>query len=166
MKIIIDAGPLGLLTNKNTKNVDITECRVWAKSLLKNGFKICIPEIAYYEVRRELVRTKKLEGVKRLDSLKDVEGFEYIKITTDIIVKASEIWAWARNTGQKTANDDALDADVILAATAIIKSQEEGIIFIATTNVQHIQRYYTNTKNWKDQDWLKDISKLKPTIPN
>ena len=50
-----------------------------------------------------------------------------------------------------------MDGDVILAATAIIIAQREGKTIIATTNVRHVQRYYTNTKNWKDKDWLSSV---------
>ncbi|BAZ10516.1 hypothetical protein NIES4071_23380 [Calothrix sp. NIES-4071] len=157
MNIILDSGPLGLITNKNAKNREIAECKIWANSLISKDCNIYIPAISYYEVRRELIRTMKLDGVRRLDNLKYVKGFEYIEMTQEIIVKASELWAWARNTGQQTAHDDAVDGDVILAATAIIKAQQEGKTIIATTNVRHIQRYYTDTKNWKEKDWTVNL---------
>lgn len=157
MNIILDSRPLGLITNKNGKNLEIAECKIWANSLISRNCKMCIPAISYYEVRRELVRTMKLEGMERLDNLKYVEGFEYINITQDIIIKATELWAWARNTGQQTAHDEAFDGDVMLAATAIIKATTEGKTVIATTNVRHIQRYYTDTKNWKEKDWTVNL---------
>ena len=52
-------------------------------------------------------------------------------------------------TGQQTAHDEAIDADVILAATAIIMAVEGEHVVIATTNVSDLARY-TPAKNWED----------------
>ncbi len=66
------------------------------------------------------------------------------------MIKASQLWAWARNTGQQTANDEALDADVILAATSIVIAQENSLTsMVVTKNVKHIERY-TPAKDWED----------------
>lgn len=73
-----------------------------------------VPEIADHEVRRELLRAKRTKGVKRLDELKSRIG--YLTITTDAMLRAAEFWAQARQMGYPTADDKALDADVILAA--------------------------------------------------
>jgi hypothetical protein len=64
--------------------------------------------------------------------------------------KAAELWAIARNQGYPTADLKALDGDVILAATAIILSeQDEDEVIIATSNVRHIGRF-TSAKVWKE----------------
>lgn len=58
------------------------------------GDPIFIPEIADYEVRRELLRARKLRGLARLDLLKD--SLEYLPLTTPIMLRAAELWAQAR----------------------------------------------------------------------
>ena len=73
-----------------------------------------IPEIADYEIRREILRAEKIEGLRRLDAL--VEALEYIPLTTAMMRQAAAFWAETRKQGRPTADDKALDGDVILAA--------------------------------------------------
>ena len=54
--------------------------------------------------------------------------------------RAAALWAFARQTGQPTANDDALDADMILIAQA--ESLNDPNTIIATTNVGHLSRFF------------------------
>ncbi len=65
-----------------------------------------------------MLRANKAKGIQRLNSIKT--ALDYIPITTDIMFQAAQLWAIARNQGQPTADDKALDADVILAATALV----------------------------------------------
>lgn len=100
MIVLLDSGPLGMVTNPKA-SPDCEICRSWLESLLiKNGV-VRIPEIADYEVRRELLRANKLKGLKRLDELKN--KLPYIPINTQTMLKASEFWATARQSGQPTA---------------------------------------------------------------
>jgi len=85
-----------------------------------------VPEIADYEVRRELIRAGQTRGVQRLDLL--CEGFNYLPLTTEIMRIAAELWATARNAGTPTASDAALDADVILAAQAMVLRNEHVVL--------------------------------------
>jgi hypothetical protein len=94
-----------------------------------------IPEIADYEVRRELVRAGKDRGI--LDALKGM--IAYAAITTPVMLKAAEFWATARKIGRQAADDTSLDADMILAAQAAAVAHEGGRrTVIATTNVRHL----------------------------
>ena len=113
--VLLDAGPLGLVTNPRASQESLA-CSQWMELLLLNGIRVAIPEIADYEIRRELLRANKTRGLERLDALK--ETIEYIPITTSVMLKAAEFWAQARQQGRPTADDKALDADVILAAQA------------------------------------------------
>jgi predicted nucleic acid-binding protein len=102
---------------------------------------VLIPEIADFEVRRELLRAGKLKSIRRLDRL--ASQLQYLPLATATIRRAAELWAQARNAGIPTAPPDALDADVILAAQA---ESVGGIV--ATENVGHLARFVL-AKHWR-----------------
>lgn len=137
--VLLDTGVLGNVTNPNIKKSNNTDCLQWLRSLPLRGYKVAIPEIADYELRRELLRAKKFNGIQQLDSLK--ERFGYIPITTSMMLQAAELWAEARQSGKATADPKALDGDVILAAQALVQAQTGDRIIVATTNVKHISRF-------------------------
>src|SRR5258708_4959061 len=109
-------------------------CKNWLADLSYNGVEVVIPEIADYEVRRELLRAGKERGLGRLDALKGMLG--YAPITTPVMLKAAEFWAAARKMGRQSADDVSLDADMILVAQAgaLVRDGDETVI--ATTNVR------------------------------
>ncbi|WP_293125948.1 nucleic acid-binding protein [Microcoleus sp. bin38.metabat.b11b12b14.051] len=146
MIVLLDSGPLGILTNPKGSPVTV-ECRIWVRSLLLKGYKVKLPEIADYEVRRELLRANKVTGVQRLDDWK--ERLEYLPITTSVILKAAELWATSRQAGMPTADPKELDGDVILAAQAILAGEGGEEVVIATTNVGHLSRF-VDAREWPD----------------
>ena len=147
--VLLDAGPLGLITNPRGAR-DALECNQWMEMLLANGVQVVIPEIADYEIRRELLRANKTKGLERLNGVKEV--IEYIPITTPAMLKAAEFWAQARQQGRPTAADKSLDADVILAAQAFTLEDREEDVVIATTNVAHLEQFFV-AKHWRDIDY-------------
>jgi predicted nucleic acid-binding protein len=98
---------------------------------------VIVPEIADYEVRRELLRANKVKGIAKLDALADL--LEYLPITTAAMRRAALFWAQARQQGRPTAGDKTLDADMILAAQAMALGVAD--VVIATTNVGHLSRF-------------------------
>ena len=134
--VLLDAGPLGLVTNPRRSPPSVA-CAQWLQALVARGSRVIVPEIADYEVRRELLRANKMEGLARLDAL--VGLLEYLPLTTAAMRQAALFWARARQQGQPTADDKALDGDVILAAQAITLGVMD--IVIATTNVGHLSRF-------------------------
>jgi len=147
MIILLDAGPLGILSNPNSTPATL-ECRYWSERLVAEGYRLIIPEITDYEVRRELLRANKIAGIRRLDKLKN--SLEYLPLTTSTMLKAAELWAEARKTGKPTASPEALDGDVILAAQASLIAElhsDRGVV-VATTNVGHLERF-VNAKYWQ-----------------
>ena len=134
--VLLDAGPLGLATNPGRSDA-AAECARWLRELMAGGTSVLIPEIADYEVRRELLRAGKVAGLARLDSL--AAALEYLPITTVAMRKAAELWAEARRAGRPTAGAESLDADVILAAQALTLGIED--VVVATTNEAHLGRY-------------------------
>lgn len=114
--IVLDTGPVGMITNPNAAGVN-RECYQWLESLILQGTRVWVPEIADYEVRRELLRANKVRGLARLDLLKNSIG--YLPLSTATMLQAAELWAQARRNGRPTADPKALDCDVILAAQAL-----------------------------------------------
>jgi hypothetical protein len=53
-----------------TETGEPRECNAWLKQLDVRGFVVYVPEIADYELRRELLRMKGAASIKRLDELK------------------------------------------------------------------------------------------------
>ncbi len=133
--ILLDAGPLGLATNPNRSPSNLA-CTRWLQELIAAGTHVLVPEIADYEVRRELLRANKTRGLAKLDELANSLG--YLPLTTAAVRKAAECWAVARQQGQQTASDQALDADVLLAGQTLTL---DGDVIIATTNVGHLTRF-------------------------
>jgi predicted nucleic acid-binding protein len=139
--IIVDASPLGYLTNPRASPVN-DQCKAWLESLMRAGEQVVLPEIVDYEVRRGWLRTQNVGAIVRLDQFKATA--RYLPITTEAMLLAAELWADARRRGYATAGDQALDADVILAAQAITLGENA---VIATTNVGHLTRY-TQAQLW------------------
>ena len=132
----------------NPKGSPETEsCKTWFEDLVYRGHEFVIPEIADYEVRRELMRADKQHGLARLDALRQLVG--YAPITTTAILKAAEFWAIARREGRPAAPDASLDADVILAAQAFVLSEQIEETVVATTNTRHLEMF-TPTKTWRE----------------
>lgn len=117
MHLLLDSGPLGLITHPKG-GPDAVECVDWFARLLQAGATIYVPEIIDYELRRELLRTHlkggDRAGLTKLDAL--VTGRSYLPLTTAVMRRAAALWAQARNQGKPAARDEALDADMILSA--------------------------------------------------
>jgi predicted nucleic acid-binding protein len=139
--VLLDASPLGMISNPSATPANL-ECYNWMESLVMSDCRVIVPEIADYEVRRELLRAGKTRGLARLDLLKNT--LDYLPLTTAVMLKAAELWAQARNQGTPTADAKALDCDVILAAQALT---ENGIV--ATENVGHLS-LFVEAKDWRD----------------
>jgi len=136
--VMLDSGPLGRIAHPRP-NREITE---WLESLLASGVAVIVPEIADYEVRRNLLLEGLTKSVTRLDQLK--EALIYQPLTTEAMLRAAEIWANARRAGMPTADDQGLDGDVILAAQA-----EQAGATVATENVGHLSRF-VDARAWRD----------------
>jgi predicted nucleic acid-binding protein len=135
--VLLDAGPLGLLTNPNN-NSQAVACRAWLASLTAAGRQVYVPEITDYQVRRELIRIQSHSALANLDGLGT--PLSYLPLTTDAMRLAAELWAQARSAGTPTASDPALDGDVILAAQALILNSPA---VVATANRGHLKRFIT-----------------------
>jgi predicted nucleic acid-binding protein len=136
LTIVLDSGPLGLVTNPKQSPQSLA-CAQWLQAMISGGARLILPEISDYEVRRELLRAQKQRGIDRLNALAGL--LEYLPLSTAAMREAAILWAKARQLGQPTAADKALDGDVILAGQAISLGASD--VVIATTNVGHLSRF-------------------------
>ena len=145
--LVLDTGVLGFVTHPKL-SPEALACKNWFCALLAQGIRTAIAEISDYQLRRELLRADKIRGLRALDFLK--ANLLYIPLTTDIMLRAAELWAQTRKQGKPTASPESLDADVILAAQTLTAAHACGYDpIIATTNVGHLQRF-VQAERWQD----------------
>ena len=144
--VLLDAGPLGLVTHPRAE--PNREAALWLRALLSAGVPVLVPEISDYEIRRELLRAGKSRVLSRLDQL--ARDLGYLPITTEVMRLAASFWADARKQGRLTASDESLDADVILAAQATILNEDtDADVVVATTNPRHLSRF-VDARAWQE----------------
>ena len=146
--VLLDSGPLGTVTRKRGVP-DADACRKWVLDLEQAGVRVHVPEIADYEIRRELIRAAAAAGITRLDAFNAAQSDRYLPLTTAAIRLAANLWAEARNKGYATADPKALDGDVILAAQALVLGLPTSDFIVATDNVGHLSRYVPATE-WRN----------------
>ncbi len=74
MIVILDSGVLHSLIS--TSNVqEVRDCQDWLERLLSKGVLVVTSAICNYEVRRELIRRKKLQEIENLNQLKNLLDF-------------------------------------------------------------------------------------------
>ena len=132
--VVLDAGILGLLTNPKRSETG-EACAKWLQLMINSNCPILVPEITDYEIRRELLRANKTNGLRRLDSFISSNAIVYLPINTTVMRQAALLWAEARQQGRPAADNKALDADMILSAQAIVQCKHNFVI--ATTNIKH-----------------------------
>lgn len=96
--VLLDAGPLGHACRRRGARLG-DQCRLWMDGLLAREVDIVVPEIADYEVRRELTRIGATGSLLRLDSLVTTGQLTYAPITTAEWRRAALFWADARQVG-------------------------------------------------------------------
>jgi hypothetical protein len=134
--VLLDSSPLGILTNPSN-SAQVRACRQWAAALQTAGWRVLLPEIIDYELRRELIHRKSLNGLANLNWYR--QQLDYLPLTTAVMDYAADLWAAARWAGLPTAGPRDLNADVILAAQALTLG--EPSVIVATTNVAHLSRF-------------------------
>ena len=138
--IVLDTGVLGFIVHRKT----MRDARIWLSNVFNVGINLRIPNIAEYELRRSLIYLNATNQIQRLDTLKTELGDDStIPMTPEIMFEAARLWAEVRKQGLQTADDKALDGDVILAAQALSLENSFDEVTIATTNVKHLNRFST-----------------------
>jgi hypothetical protein len=148
--VLLDACTLGMVSNPND-SADNLRCQGWAMDLHRKGTVVCIPEIADYETRRELIRSNKSVGLAELDRV--IAIYRYIPLCTKAMRLAAQFWSDARMIFRAAAtNDQRLDADMIVCAQAkVIEMDEGGEVIVATSNVRHLVTF-VSAREWYEID--------------
>jgi len=144
--ILLDSGPLGFAANPTVSAATVAFNR-WLRAHFVSGTTVGIPDIADYEVRRELIRANKDKSLRKLDALQ--MQFAYLPINNHVLRRAATLWAQARNMGKPTADALSLDADVIIAAHAMLLIEDGDEVIIATTNPKHLSLFVPAAR-WQD----------------
>lgn len=71
--VLLDSSPLGIATGRHGLPLP-DRCRSWCRNLIARGV-VVVPEIADFEVRRELIRIRASGSLQRLDDLVTLGGY-------------------------------------------------------------------------------------------
>lgn len=140
MTVFLDTGPLGLLTNPK-RPPETVRALTWAIAMRRAGHRFLVPAIADYELRRELERAGKAQGIVALDLWNNAVPDRYIPLSDSALRLGSKLWARARQTGTPTADPKELDGDVLIAAQALDLGLPTSDFIIATVNVGHLSLF-------------------------
>jgi predicted nucleic acid-binding protein len=145
--LLLDSGPLGLITQPQRSH-EVIAITDWLNDCLREGARVLVPAIVYYEIKRELLRANKTAGITRLDAFVNAAPDRYVPLTDDALRFAAELWAQSRRSGRPTADAMALDIDVLLAAQAL-RVVDSPVV--ATTNPKHLSQFVP-AMHWADID--------------
>lgn len=153
MIVILDSGIVDLLTSSiqslsKKEGEEIYQCTKWFYGLLARGVCIVSSNIVDYEVRRKFIHIKS-KGLSNLDNLREV--IEFLPLTPEVMRTSAELWAKARKIHRRTAEDKAIDGDMIVSAHWKILSAKypERYIVVATDNLRHL-RLFCEAQKWRN----------------
>lgn len=145
--LFLDSGPLGLLTHPQ-RSAEVIAVTEWLSGCLLNGARVIVPAIVYYELKRELLRARKTFGIGRLDDFVNAVSGRYLPLSDEALRLAAELWAQSRQGGRPTAEPNALDIDVLIAAQAFSFGSPSEVL-VATTNPKHLIQFVT-ARRWNE----------------
>lgn len=133
--ILLDAGVLGQLAHPRP-NGDLVR---WTVACLRGGAVVAFSEVTDYELRRSFLLANLAPSLARLDAC--AHDYEYLPLSTEVMLRAAQVWADARRMGRPLAHPHRLDADAILIAQALLLIDDGEQVAIATENVKHLSLF-------------------------
>jgi predicted nucleic acid-binding protein len=139
LPLLLDSNILGLVVRPTVEEnapVVATIARLFGDV----RFRVYLPEIIDYELRRKLLHlTQRPHQARKWaqEALKILDRFaltNYAPVTTETMRLAAKLWAQTRAKGLSRGPEDGLDVDVILAAQAKLAGGQ-----ILTTNEKHFR---------------------------
>ena len=141
INLVLDSNVLGKVCHPRPENN--RPVADWLLRCLNDSrYQVVLPEIADYEYRRLLLwralykqAPEARVSLNRLDRLK--REVEFLRIDSDTMLLAAELWAEARGSGLSIDSEHALSADLILAA----QTRCCGNAQVVTENRRHLSRF-------------------------
>ncbi len=144
LAVVLETNTLGRLVSPGRH----PEILSWFEQMREAGHIFILPEIADYELRRELTRIES-KSLPCLDALALLDGVYYALLSTPVMRRAAMLGAEARRAGKPSADKHALDGDVILASTAQLFEADGRQVLVATDNVKHLERWVPAIRWWE-----------------
>lgn len=147
MRLLLDTNVLRRLCHPGRNEQVGAWYRGWINYGLAGGdVEIVISAVADYELRRGYMYA--LSGSKdirkSLAQLDELCGlWEVQQVSARNLRDAAGLWADARRGGYSTADERAVDWDVIIAAQALEKPA-----VVVTSNGKHLARYGIDARDW------------------
>lgn len=88
--LVLDSGPLGLLTHPQRSVEVISLTDQLSRWLLKDA-RVLVPAIVYYELKRELLRARKAQGIERLDAFIAAAPGRYLPLSDQALRLGAEL---------------------------------------------------------------------------
>lgn len=148
MNLFLDSGPLGLITHPQ-RSAEVIAVTDWLSSCLLRGWRVIVPAIVFYEVRRELLRAEKAFSAARLEAFANAAPGRYLPLSDQALRLAAQLWAKSRQEGRPTAGSKDLDIDVLIAAQMLTFGAEASSAVIATTNPKHLA-HFVHARLWNE----------------
>lgn len=144
---IIDTNIISTIMNAKEEVAQLLKNKIINKIL--KGDKLYIHILSYYEIKRGLlsVRNPKSKNIK--EKLKKftsiISQFEILFLNKiDIMDKAAIIYSDLKKEGNLISNDEILDVDIIIGATAVLNDY-----ICVTNNIKHFNRIMgIKLENW------------------
>lgn len=139
-RIVLDSTPLALLCQRRGFAA-ADQCRHWLVRHVSAGVRVYVPEVIDYEVRRELLRMRKVVAVQMLDGLIGTPPDRLMRVSPATFATAAALWASSRQAGTPTADPLSLDIDVVFAAQVLVAGWDMSKTIVATGNVRHLKLF-------------------------
>ncbi|MEC4986305.1 MAG: hypothetical protein SAJ37_18405 [Oscillatoria sp. PMC 1068.18] len=143
---------------------EVIACSEWLERLITKKYIIAISEMTTYETKRDHFRRiqspkcsnaekqnaeKAIEELNKLINMKGVIHYPVTSEEDNVMEEAAKLWAFARNNSWV-----AYDADLIIAAQAVILKRIGIDVIIATTDTQDFNRllkqHHIDARRWQD----------------
>lgn len=141
MVIVLDTFPASSTGKQLGKSPSTSvKCQEWISDCENSGHIVLVPAVVYYEALREYELQQMHVQISRLKAF-CLHPKRYLPLNLSHWELAAQLWAQARRNGKPTADPQALDCDVLLAAQAICLGLPTSEYIVATTNPKHLSLF-------------------------
>lgn len=155
--LVLDTGPLGLLTNPN-KTEKPEACRHWFENMAQNGARVAVPQTSYEEVCIGIQHAHTVHGIDRLNKFVNEVYDRNLWIATNRVVtmEAERLQESTKTRGKMTGDPNELNPDCKIAAACKLAPQLLDDIpqgtrcVVVTDNIKHYKQIEVECYKWQD----------------